>query len=357
MTTNLDIINLLFFFCIFYSCSTSKQDDADFTEESFKETIHLTDGRMYKNDSLFLGKPTRLSFHPDSFLIFSDEGASLVKIIDLKRNKIQEIIKQGKGPGEMIKAFEIEILNKDVYVLCPILGKMIKLTPDNNRKFQITDEFNLGEKGINRLFPLNKDLFVCLSKIGDEKRLTFLDNRGKVIRKLGDYPPLLNSKELKGDNNIFQSFISASPAGNKFVLVCSQTDVFEIYDIDKGLINRFQGPIGIQLMAKNENVGVGRGMHLEPRYLTYCMVAANEKEFWTGYVGYKSEKRKRPSISEISPKRIFCFDWKGNPLRKIEFDFTFLGLDVDWAGKVLYLLEWEHDNPEVVSYSLNEILK
>ena len=357
MKPNLYIINLLLLFWILCSCSTSNKDNNDFTEESFKETIHLTDGRMYKNDSLFLGKPTRLRFHPDSFLIFSDEGASLIKIIDLKSNRIQEIIKRGKGPGEMIKVFQLEILAKDVFVLCPILEKMIKLTPDNNRKFQITDEYILREKGISRLFPLKKDLFICLSKIGDEKRITFLDNRGNVVRKLGDYPPLLNSKELKGDNNIFQSFISASPVGNKFVLICSQTDVFEIYDVDKGLKNRFQGPIGIQLIAKKANVGVGTMTDLEPRYLTYCMVVANEKEFWTGYVGYKSEKRKRPSISEISPKQIFCFDWNGNPLKKIKFDFSFLGLDVDWVGKVLYLLEWEHENPEIVSYSLNEILK
>ena len=357
MNLNSYIINLLLFLLLFCSCSTSKNSEADFTEESFNETIHLTDGVIYENDSIFLSKPTRLRFHPDSFLIFTDEGTNLVKIIDLKRNTIQEIIKQGKDQGEMIKAFEIDILDKDVYVFCPILGKIIILTPDYNRKFQIKSEVNNIEKGINKLCPIKKDLFVCLSKTGDEKRLTYLNNIGEVKEKMGDYPPLQNSEGLKGDNNIFQSFISASPSVNKFVLVCASTDVFEIYDIDKGLLNRFQGPVGIRLKVTEQNVGVGMGMHIEPRYLTYCMVTANEKEFWTGYIGFKFEKRQRPSISETSPKQIFCFDWEGNPLRKIELDFTFLGLAVDWDGKVLYLLEWEHENPKIVSYSLNSILK
>jgi hypothetical protein len=37
--------------CVIYSCSNSKPAGVDFTEESFSESFHITDGRIYKNDA------------------------------------------------------------------------------------------------------------------------------------------------------------------------------------------------------------------------------------------------------------------------------------------------------------------
>lgn len=358
MKANLFLIIVISVVCIIYSCSNSKPDGADFKEESFRKTFLLAEGRMYKNDSLFIGHPTSIRFHPDSFLIVQCMSTQkLVKIVDLKSNIIQEVIPQGKGPGEIIVPWGIEIIGKDLYVFCGQLRKVIKLTPDINRKFKIAEEFSLDEKQTTRFYPLKTDLMVCLSKNGDAKRLTFLDNKGKIIKKLGDYPPLLNSKEIKGDNNIFQSAISATPDGNKIVLACTLTDVLEIYDIDKGLEKRFQGPLGIHLTITKQTVGSGKMLHHEPAYMTYRNISANANEFWVDYNGYKLEKGKRPLVSETSPKQIFCFDWEGNPLRKIEFNFPFMAFDVDWNGKVLYSLAWQAENPEIIAYPLNGILK
>lgn len=353
------LIEIIPIFCMCYSCSNAKPDGVDFTEESFRKTFHLTKGNIYKNDSLFIQMPTYLQFHPDSFLILEDMSTSKqVKIIDLKNNKIQEIISKGNGPGEMIAAYEMQILGKDLYVFCGQLRKIIKLSPDSNRQFKITEEFSLEENQTMGFYPLNKDMFVCLSNLGDDKRLTFLDNKGKIIKKLGDYPPLQTSKNIHGDNDIFGSYISATPSGNKIILACAYTDLFEIYDMNKLIINRYQGPLGIQLTVHQRNIGATGWMNQrEPSYLTYCKVDACENEFWTGYIGFKEDRRKRSLISEVYPKRIFCFNWQCKPIRKIELDYPFTAFDVDWVGKVLYTLEWKNENPEIVSYSLNDILR
>lgn len=95
----------------------------------------------------------------------------------------------------------------------------------------------------------------------------------------------------------------------------------------------------------------------DPRYETYGHIIASENEFWVAYNGYKLEKGKPPSTSEKYAKRIFCFDWQGKPLRKLEFDYPFLAFDVNWNAKVLFSLEWENENPEIVSYQLNDILE
>jgi hypothetical protein len=326
-----------------------------FTEDSFTKPYKLTDGKIYKNEKLTLGTPILLKFHPDSFLIFSDNVNALIKIVDLKSNNTQDLIMQGNGPGELLSVMGIETLAKDVYIFCPISSRVIKLSVDENRKFNITTEIKLEERTTS-FFPLKKDLFVCLSQVGDKKRLTFLNEKGEIIKKDGDYPPLINNKVTKGDNNIFQSHIVGSPNGQKILLACSLTDVLEIYDSNKGLIKRLQGPLNIKISAEKRLVGGFETIQIQPKYATYCLLSANELEFWAGFVGYKFEKGQRSTLNGTSPKKIFCFNWEGKPLRSFYFDFVFQGFDLDWDNKVLYIIGIIDNSSEIISYNLKDIL-
>jgi len=358
MNVKLKLLLGLWIVSIISACSNSKPEDDYFSKESFPETFLMSEGEVFSNDSLFLGHPTLLRFHPDSFLIIEDFGApKLLKIVDLKNGEIHEIIHKGAGPGEMIVSWGPAILGDSLYAFCGQLRKVMIFAPDKNRHFKIIDEFKLEEKQTPRFYPLSSRMFVCLSNIGDGKRLTFLDEKGRIIRKIGDFPPFINSDEIKPDNDIFLSSISSTPDGNKFVLACIKTDVIEIYDTNKGLIKRYQGPLGIKLTVNRQAVGGGYMQRTEPEYFTYGNVVANENEFWVDYNGYKNEKGKRPSTLEQYSKQIFCFDWNGKPLKKIEFNYPILTFDVDWHGKILYTMIWKGENPEIISYSLNEILK
>lgn len=339
------------------SCFKSNHAHYDFSEDSFCESINMKEGITLKIDSLIFGRPTLLRFHPDSFLIIQEMNTSkIIKIIDLKTNKIQQLIPQGKGPGEIIHGWGVENVGRDLYVFCGQLKKVIILTP-NNRNFDIIDEFVLDEKQTTGFFPLKPDFLACMSNIGDSSRLTILDSRGIIKFKMGDYPPFLNSDKTMGDNYIFQSSISGCATLNKIVLACKNTDVLEIYDLNNGLEKRFQGPIGIQVTILDKQVGKWTMRLSEPGYLTYGDLNANDNEIWVTYLGYKKIKGDRPPQSNLIPNKIFCFDWHGNPIRKMEFLHPFRTFDVDWDGKVLYTLVWEEENPEIITYPLNDILK
>lgn len=344
--------------CLITSCSGRKAGKADFNEQSFRETSHLSNGEIYKNDSLFAGNPRWIRFHPDSFLILQDMGTpKLVKIIDLKSNKVQEVAPHGRGPGETVTAWGIDIVDNDLYVFDGQMRKVIVYAPNNERKFQITKEFKLDERHTTSFYPLSKDLLVCLSDNGEKERLTLLNMEGKIVKKMGDYPPLLNSNGIASDNNIFYSMITGIPNGDKIVLACTSTDVLEIYNTETGLIRRIQGPVGIQLTVTKKNIGIGYMLHTDPRYATYGMADANANEFWVEYSGYKAESEIRPSTGDLYPKRIFCFDWEGNPIRILEFDYPVITFDVDWNNKILYSLILKDNYTEIASYSLINILK
>ncbi len=341
---------------VIYSCSESN-DNVDFTLDSFCDTVNIGVGNAYKSDSLFLVNPRWIRYHPDSFLIIQElRSPKMITVLDLKSNGIQKLISKGKGPGEMLSAWGIEIQGNILFVFCSQLRKVIKLSPDAERKFQILDEYLLDEKQTSKFYPLTGELSVCLSDIGDESRLVYLTKEGKLIKKFGDYPPLLNRNEVKPDNDIFASYISAIPNGSKFAVVCAYTDIIEIYDIENGLEKRIHGPLGINLEAHYVKVGPGRMTRRVPAYLTYCMVDAGLNEFMTGLVSYKGEKNKGPQLIEAYPKKILCFDWNGKPLRIFNLEFPIFTFDMDWKNKILYTVKCADESPEIVSFSLKDIL-
>jgi hypothetical protein len=343
----------------FYSCSNKKNEELSFNENSFKEVVHMPEGRKYINNNLLLGDPRWIRFHPDSFLIIQEIGTSnLVTIIDLKTDDIQKLIPIGKGPGELISAWGTEIFNGESFTYSRPMGKIIKYAPDHNRKFQIIDEFRFQGMEPMDVIPLKSNCFVSLSSMDSDKRLTFYDEKGKIIKQMGDFPAFVSKNGKKGDNDIFGSYMTSKPKGDKILLACAYTDILEIYDAENGLVKRIHGPLGVQLEVNTINIGVGTMSRREPSVLTYCKVEANEHEFWVGYIGYKQNKVSGPKLSDVFPKRIFCFNWDGKPLRIIEFNSFIFAFDIDWKGNRMYTVELnESSEPIIVSYNLTDILQ
>jgi len=233
-------------FCIFLSCGRDMVNEDLFSKESFKSRMDVRDGRPILFDDIFLGQPKTITFHPDSFLVIEEmEAPRLIKILDLKNNKTQELIPRGRGPGEMLVAWGVKVIDKDIFLFCGQLSKVIILTMTNDRHFVIVDEFYIEEKQSQRLIPMSDDKFVCLSAIGDEKRFSVLTGSGEIMKKFGEYPSFINDNEVEPNNDIFLSVIDVKPGGRLFVAVCMKSDLFEIYDLEAGLRRRFQGPLGL----------------------------------------------------------------------------------------------------------------
>ncbi len=341
---------------ILLSCGHSDVSDALFTEDSFKTIIDIRSGNPVSSDKLFLGQPTLIRFHPDSFLVIEEYGTpKLIKILDLKNGKVQELISRGRGPGEMLVSWGVEVIDRDIYLFCGQLRKVIILSPSADRSFNIDDEFFIEENQTQRLHPLSRDKYICLSSVSNDTRFTLLDGKGKIIKKFGEYPPFLNDNEIKADNDIFFSSIGSTPDGNQFVAICSKTDLFELYDIEKGLLKRFQGPIGLEISVEAQSMGTGYMLKPQPHYTTYHHVIANENEFWTGYIGYRFVKGKEQTLDEQCTKKLFCFDWKGTPQRIVTLEFPVISYDIDWKNRVLYALELQDNSVLISEYTLDEV--
>jgi len=357
MKSFVNLVSILFL-TSFWACTNLKNEILDFNDSSFVQSVLMSNGVIINNESLFLEYPRSIRFHPDSFLIIEETNAqNLIKIIDLKDGSVQELITQGRGPGEMLVPWGISLFGEDLYAFCAQLKRVIILTPDRNRKFEIIKELSIQETQTDRFYPLNTNLYICLDGNYDsDKRLIYLDNEGRIISKTGDFPEFVNPTEAIANNEIFSSSIAGRPDGEKFVLACRKTDIIEIYNTRKGLEKRLHGPIGIELTIHAQKVGPGFMIRTDPHYSTFRETIAGEDEFWVGFLGYKFEKGKQPPSAGAYHKIIYCFDWNGNPLRRILFRFPVISFDVDWDNKVLYTITWEREDPEIIYYPLEELL-
>lgn len=338
------------------SCGQRSGSGDLFSEESFNTRIELGDGSQIVVDDLLLGHPTLIRFHPDSFLVIEEFGTPmLIKILDLKTHKVQEMIPRGRGPGEMLVSWGVEIIDRDIFLFCGQLRKIIILSPTDDRNFTIDNEFAIEERQTQRIHPLSRDMYVCLSSIGDEMRFTLLDSKGKIIKKFGEYPPFINDNEIKADNDIFFSSIGSTPDGKRLAAVCSKTDLFELYDIEKGLLKRYQGPLGLKISVEAQSVGTGFMLKPQPHYTTYHDVIAGKDEFWTAYIGYHFQKGKNQTLEEQCAKKLFCFDWQGTPLRMVILEYPAISFDIDWRNHIFYALVIRDNIPFLIEYSLDKV--
>lgn len=354
MNIRTSLIFLIFLLTI-SSCDVKPAKKVDFSLESFKEKDSIIKGEIYNNDKLFLGNPRWLKYHPDSFLVISElnNSSKFIKIIDLKNNGIQEMIPSGKGPGEMITAWGIGIINNKIWVFDGQIRKICILKKNDNRLFSIESEFSLKEKTTIGVCIMNDSLIACLSGLEDKKnRLTYCDFNGDVVKKAGSFPELKNNSEIEGDNNIFQSSISSFPNNDKVVLACTSTDIIEIYSYKNGLIKRMHGPMGIDIAAKKKSVGIGYKIALEPNCSFYNNIVCSDTSILISYCGNCYTTRERRSYSNVFPKMILSFSEIGVPQRILRFRNNILNFDVDWRNKTIYCLEWENENPSIVSYKL-----
>ncbi len=339
--------------CALSYCTSNKTGNApDFKQTSFGNTYKCSNPQVYKNDSLLLVSPRWLRFHPDSFLVIQEMGTPfLLKIIDLKTNKVQQAAPKGSGDGTVTVAWGIGILNNRIWVFDGVQKKIVFLSEDKDRMFSITREVRLAEKNVMEAFPVTDSLILGMGGSDSKNRLMVFNGSGALDKSMGDFPAIVDSKGIEPSNVIFSSFTAATPSGDKVVLACTKVDVIEIYDPRSGLIKRMHGPEGVSVRVKKKQVLMGTMLTTEPAMSAYWNVVGKQDQFWAGYSGFLGEKGKRPKDTDIYPREIYCFGWDGSPRSKLQFDIPLSSFDIDEnSGKIYCLTKNPKDEIDIFDY-------
>jgi hypothetical protein len=334
------IFIIIFLAIILTSCSKNSKKNPDFKLSSFIEKINIKNGSFLFDDKIELMDPRKLRYHPDSFLVIQELGTNkMIKIIDLKTGNIQKILKKGKGPKEVISAWGVYIIGRNIWVFGSKQKKLIKISPADNRKFEISNEFILDDKYVFG-GTMNSDTSYIALSFGDSTRLSFFNNNGELTKKMGGFPSFINDKTISPNNDIFDSTVAASKNGKKIVLACYDTDIIEIYDIKKGLQHRLQGPYGHSFSINKKTIEGNFTMFLhEPMFYAYGNAIGRDEGFYIGYRGLVNPtRRKLESSNEGYPNKIFYFNWDGQPLKLFEFEQHLIAFDLNTEENKMYCI-------------------
>lgn len=348
MRTILYFTTILLF--MFSSCHQTDKG-LSFDGGSFREVmLNYSEAKKYTNDSLFLGNPLELKFHPEGFIVLHEfQLQKQITVVDLKTGNIQQLVNRGRGPNEMLSARNIDIHDGDIWVSGQMDGKCMKLSLNkDSRTFEIAGIFDLFDARFTQAYPFVDNLFLILSNPISGKRMEIVDEHGVLLREVGSFPQIPNNSGLVPNNAFFQSSVGISPNNKHVVVACKSIDYIDIYDGNVALQKRLHGPAGVSPVF--EEVKVGESVHFAqtPMFHAWRYISTHNDRFFVSYVGVED----RPGDNKQSfANRIFSFDWTGNPQECYCFDTPLVGYDVDWEDKKLYCIT-QTPEPEILIFDL-----
>lgn len=324
-----------------------------FTLDAF-ERIAVSDaaGTVYRNDSLLLGDPQAIRYHPDGYLVLLDRpNTGQVVVIDLETDSVQHLIKRGRGPEEIISVRDLAIRDGAIWVSGLADRKIMKLTrPEGGRAFNPQLVCTASDQFM-RAVPLSGERFLTLDSASSGNRFYRLDGEGMTCDTLGSFPSLEQMTEFEPNNGLFQSEITVSPDEAHTAAVCQSLEYIDIYDADMQLQKRLQGPQGIEPAIKTVKTEMGVFFGQDPLCLVYSNAVSDDRQFMVGYIGVCVEDE-----SDLEEKigTVLSFDWKGRPLKAYEFESDIVSFDMDWENNVMYCLA-NRPEPEIVIYHLDDL--
>lgn len=324
-----------------------------FTLDSF-DRIAVPDsaGRIYENDSLFLGDPHMIRVHPDGSLVVLDvRNTEQIIIIDPETDRIATAIKHGRGPNEIMSVRDMNISDGDIWISGMSEQKILRLARAEGQKDFVPHAVCKTADQFLRAVPFTEGRILTLASASSGNRFHILDLQGITRDTVGSFPASGQAADITPNNAIFQSDISVSPDGRHTAVACRSLEYIDIYDSDMNLRRRLQGPMGIDPAIKTVNTPIGTRFVQDPMWFVFNDVVSDDKGFMVGYIGVSP---KTEADFDAGTNTILTFDWKGRPQTAYEFESDIVSFDLDRKNGKMYCLA-NRPEPVIIVYDLGDL--
>lgn len=327
--------------------------DTTFSLDSFERiTVPDAVGIKYHNDSIFLGNPHIIRFHPEGYLILADvPNADQIMVIDLQTDKVQSLTKHGRGPAEIMSVRDLTIRDGDIWVTGIADQKIIRLIrSDGKREFEPASYYKAKDQFL-RAVPFTKGRILALASSSSGNRFHILDSEATTRDTVGSFPSTGKIAEVEPNNAIFQSDVTVAPNGKHIAAVCQSLEYIDIYDAEMGLKNRLHGPQGIDPAIKTVNTELGATFYQDPLWMIFSNAVSDNDHLMIGYIGVCVESEED---FERQINTVLSFGWDGRPLKAYEFESDIVSFDMDWKNNRMYCLA-NRPEPEIIVYDLDDL--
>lgn len=335
------------------ACQPEKKDGLTFNAETPLSVFKPENGRLIDIGDALLGSPLSLMYHPKGYLVFTDNQSEfMVKILDLRTGKMQELVRKGRGPHECLHVSTLSIVDNDIWAFGPQMKKMIQLSPDSLGHFSVVGETIMADQAMHCV-ALSHDLFVGTSFT--KARISYYNGQGAFMYSTTTMPKEIDVTESKAFPNMaFQTDLAVSPDGKKVLVANKFIDMIECYSDLGDSLFYITGPDGFRPeLRKQENGGMS-SFPLFPHCFAYTNIRTVGEEVWASYIGLMHDGQSQLNPTNSNPNIIYCFTSEGEPIRKLELDLKFVSFAVSPDRTKLYCLV---HNPDVgiVEFDLSGI--
>ncbi|NLO69531.1 MAG: hypothetical protein GX102_00975 [Porphyromonadaceae bacterium] len=303
------------------SCKQNKQ--IEFT--AFPESYKLK-GIKVENELLF---KTGIIDVCDSFLILNSAAEMEKCIYVFNKNTFKYVLSTGnvgRGPHE-IANMGLGVADKSKGIIWyRDLGKMVIW------------EFNIQKALLNPVYfpetfvPLPEDKFFIqffsepnnLFSFADpdqEILISFFNHKGEVIDSLA-IPDYLNIYKKINENTRKHTstyLYLRHPQKEQYVIAYRMADVVAIIDSRGNIISKVRGPGKILEIPKYD----------ENYFQTNKYLAVSDQYIYSLYLGKKQFEMKNKEMNINYPQKLHVFNWKGQPVAKIDLEYPATTFDVD----------------------------
>lgn len=352
LSTPINSIKILItIICVLFlqSCNISNKPNLSgyiqFSEADFRSSEKLFGSKIA---NIKLENPRNI-YVIDSLIITVDRKTDyLLHVYNIKTGKkINELIRKGKGPYELLSIDYVQKQDKEKRLLAfgTVEKKVIEFSFSDLLKKSsdiVYTEFFIKDQGCLRIMK-NKDNYIGLTlRESIVNRLYIYNKEGKMINAVGRYPSLIPMVGNMLDANLFEAFHEILSDGT-IILTYRTMDLIEVYDKDLKLKIKLWGPNGVlpsyQLKSKGTFKWIGFN---EDQKDTYGEIISNplSNEFWVSYSGRKLNDQ------GYLWSKIFVFDSNGTFLRKYELNIPVFKMDVNFRLRKIYAITY----PEMAAF-------
>jgi len=315
-------INYLSIIFLVYSCQQNKQ----IKFSSFPESYELKGLKIEDSISFQTG----IIDIYDSLLILNS-AAGMEKCIHIfNKNSFKYILSTGnigRGPHE-IQIMGLGAADKSKEIIWyRDLGKMVLW------------KFNINEALLNQTYypetfvPLPEDKFFIhfspepnnLFSFADPDQkilISFFNLKGEVVdslkipNRLNIYKKLEENTRMHTSTYLYQRHSSMK----QYVIAYRMADVIAIVDSQGHVISKSWGPGKV----------IEKPKFGETNYIqTYKYLKASDKYIYCLYLGTKHYEKKEDEVLPSYPQIMHIFDWKGQPVAKIDLEYPATTFDID----------------------------
>lgn len=340
----------LLFFIFFISCGSKQGEYADnvFFYSEFPQEKELK-GETIQLDTALFRYPFRIQVEGDKAIVMDlhapDHYTHLFQYPGFRY--LSSFGRRGDSPAEMLSIENVRFYNHKVWNLDANKRELTRLGFSSSGDSLLRDEaVTLDEDILRPLdFAIYNDTTFIIPDYSGENRLCWLNDDGKLVKKIGAIPSINNQALQKARPALAQawrSFIDYNSHNGVLAMVTQLGEVLEVYNFkDSTEVIRI-GENGEPKFKVFEGYGIPSGI------MGFSDVQVTDNAIYAVFHGttFKEIARHNGSLPD-GGKYIYVFSLKGEPLCKYVLDHYVYGIWVDEDTKTIIATDVNNDQPIV----------